>query len=163
MKKRLSMLVAIVLVVLASLLGITGNNVYGMGSLIVVQTMSFFPIAYLTLSGILSSIDASVEDAACNMGAGRWKTFWTVTFPLSLPGIISGFLLVFIQSLEDFSNPATIGGEYTTLSIEVYQIITGSYDMQKGSVLALLLLLPAVTAYLLNKYWVNKKSFVYHK
>lgn len=55
-----------------TLLGITGNNVYGMGSLIVVQVMSFFPIAYLTLSGILSSIDASVEDAACNMGASRW-------------------------------------------------------------------------------------------
>ena len=143
-----------------TLLGITGNNVYGMGSLVVVQVMSFFPIAYLTLSGILSSIDASVEDAACNMGASRWHTFWTVTFPLSLPGIISGFLLVFIQSLEDFSNPATIGGEFSTLSIEVYQIITGSYDMQKGSVLALLLLLPAVTAYLFNKYWVSKKSFV---
>ena len=143
-----------------TLLGITGNNVYGMGSLVVVQVMSFFPIAYLALSGILSSIDASVEDAACNMGASRWHTFWTVTFPLSLPGIISGCLLVFIQSLEDFSNPATIGGEFSTLSIEVYQIITGSYDMQKGSVLALLLLLPAVTAYLFNKYWVSKKSFV---
>ena len=143
-----------------TLLGITGNNVYGMGSLVVVQVMSFFPIAYLTLSGILSSIDASVADAACNMGASRWHTFWTVTFPLSLPGIISGCLLVFIQSLEDFSNPATIGGEFSTLSIEVYQIITGSYDMQKGSVLALLLLLPAVTAYLFNKYWVSKKSFV---
>ena len=143
-----------------NLLGITGSSVYGMKSLIVVQVMSFFPIAYLTLSGILSSIDASVEDAACNMGAGRWKTFWTVTFPLSLPGIISGALLVFIQSLEDFSNTATIGGDYTTLSIEVYNIITGSYDMRKGSVLALLLLLPAVIAYLLNKYWVNKKSFV---
>ena len=143
-----------------SLLGIEGNDVYGMGSLIVVQVLSFFPIAYMTLSGILSSIDASVEDAACNMGASRWHTFWTVTFPLSLPGIISGCLLVFIQSLEDFSNPATIGGDYTTLSIEVYNIITGSYDMRKGSVLALLLLLPAVIAYLLNKYWVNKKSFV---
>ena len=143
-----------------TLLGITGNNVYGMGSLIVVQVMSFFPIAYLTLSGILSSIDASVEDAACNMGASRWHTFWTVTFPLSLPGIISGCLLVFIQSLEDFSNPATIGGDFTTLSVEVYQIITGSYDMRKGSVLAILLLLPAVIAFLLNKYWVNKKSFV---
>ena len=143
-----------------TLLGITGNNVYGMGSLVVVQVMSFFPIAYLTLSGILSSIDASVEDAACNMGASRWHTFWTVTFPLSLPGIISGCLLVFIQSLEDFSNPATIGGEFSTLSIEVYQIITGSYDMQKGSVLALLLLLPAVTAYLFTKYWVSTKSFV---
>ena len=50
------------------LLKITDNDVYGMGSLIVVQVLSFFPIAYMTLSGILSSIDASVEDAACNMG-----------------------------------------------------------------------------------------------
>ena len=140
--------------------GIGDNDVYGMLSLIVVQTMSFFPIAYLTLSGILESIDASVEDAACNMGANRWKTFWTVTLPLSLPGIISGALLVFIQSLEDFSNPATIGGSYTTLSIEVYNIITGTYDLRKGSVLAILLLVPALTAFLLNKYWVNKKSFV---
>ena len=136
------------------------NDVYGMGSLIVVQVLSFFPIAYMTLSGILSSIDASVEDAACNMGASRWHTFWTVTFPLSLPGIISGCLLVFIQSLEDFSNPATIGGDFTTLSVEVYQTITGSYDMQKGSALALLMLVPTMVAYLLNKYWVNKKSFV---
>lgn len=143
-----------------SLLGIRGNNVYGATSLIVVQVMSFFPIAYLTLSGILSSIDASVEDAACNMGAGRWKTFWTVTFPLSLPGVISAVLLVFISSLEDFSNPATIGGDFTTLSIEIYTTITGSYNMRKGAALSLLLLIPAVIAYLLNKYWVNKKSFV---
>ncbi len=143
-----------------TLLGITGNNVYGAPALIVVQCMSFFPIAYLTLSGILSSIDASVEDAACNMGAGRWKTFWSVTFPLSLPGIISACLLVFISSLEDFSNPATIGGDFTTLSIEIYTTITGSYDMRKGAALSLLLLIPAVIAYLLNKYWVNKKSFV---
>lgn len=64
-----------------TLLGIKDNDVYGMGSLIVVQVMSFFPIAYMTLSGILESIDASVEDAACNMGASRWHTFWTVTFP----------------------------------------------------------------------------------
>lgn len=143
-----------------TLLGITDSNVYGMRSLIIVQVISFFPIAYLTLSGILSSIDASVEDAACNMGANRLHTFLTVTLPLSLPGIISGCLLVFIQSLEDFSNPATIGGDYTTLSVEIYKTITGSYDMRKGSVLAILLLFPAVSAYLLNKYWVNKKSFV---
>ena len=147
-------------IITKGLMGITDNNVYGMPSLIIVQVISFFPIAYLTLSGILESIDASVEDAACNMGAGRWRTFWTVTFPLSLPGIISGCLLVFIQSLEDFSNPATIGGDFRTLSVEIYKTITGSYDMRKGSVLAILLLLPAVIAYLLNKYWVGKKSFV---
>ena len=71
------------------LFGITDFNVYGMHSLILVQSLSFFPIAYLTLSGILESIDSSVEDAALNLGASRWKIFWTVTFPLSLPGIFS--------------------------------------------------------------------------
>ena len=118
------------------------------------------PYMVLSLVGVLQSIDPNVEYAAYSLGASPLQTFSKVVFPLSLPGIISGCLLVFIQSLEDFSNPATIGGDYTTLSIEVYNIITGSYDMRKGSVLALLLLLPAVIAYLLNKYWVNKKSFV---
>jgi iron(III) transport system permease protein len=53
------------------LLGITDFNVYGMHSLILVQVLSFFPVAYLTLSGILQAIDASVEDAALNLGASR--------------------------------------------------------------------------------------------
>ncbi len=76
------------------LLGITDFNVYGLHSLILVQVMSFFPVAFLTLSGILEAIDSSVEDAALNLGASRWKIFKTVTLPLSLPGIISALLLV---------------------------------------------------------------------
>ena len=104
-----------------NLLGITGSSVYGLKSLIVVQVMSFFPIAYLTLSGILASIDASVEDAACNMGAGRWKTFWTVTFPLSLPGIISGALMAFTMSLDDFVISYFVyGPSFVTLPVEIY-------------------------------------------
>lgn len=142
------------------LLGITNSYVYGMKSLIVVQALSFFPVAYLTLSGILESIDNSVEDAARSMGATRWHVFRTVTLPLSLPGIISALLLVFIQSLEDFSNPAVIGGDFSTLSVEAYRIITGMFDMNQGSMMAVLLLIPTVMAYLLNKYWVSKKSFV---
>ena len=72
------------------LLKITDNDVYGMGSLIVVQVLSFFPIAYMTLSGILSSIDASVEDAACNMGASRWQIFRHLEFPAALGYFFSG-------------------------------------------------------------------------
>lgn len=142
------------------LLGIVNSYVYGMPSLVLVQVLSFFPVAYLTLSGILSSIDGSVEDAARSMGASRWKVFRTVTLPLSLPGIISALLLVFIQSLEDFSNPAVIGGDFSTLSVEAYRIITGMFDMNQGAMMAVLLLIPTVFAYLLNKYWVSKKSFV---
>lgn len=142
------------------LLGISNSYVYGMHSLMLVQVLSFFPVAYLTLSGILSSIDGSVEDAARSMGASRWKVFRTVTLPLSLPGIISALLLVFIQSLEDFSNPAVIGGDFSTLSVEAYRIITGMFDMNQGAMMAVLLLLPTICAYMLNKYWVSKKSFV---
>jgi iron(III) transport system permease protein len=142
------------------LLGIKNFDVYGIHSLIVVQALSFFPVAYLTLSGILESIDDSVEDAAYSLGASRGRIFRTVTLPLSLPGIISAMLLVFIQSMEDFSNPAVIAGGFSTLSVEAYRIITGMYDLHRGSMMAIILLLPTVGAYLLQKYWMRKKSFV---
>lgn len=142
------------------LLGIKNFNVYGLHSLIVVQAISFFPVAFLTLSGILESIDDSVEDAAYSMGASRGHIFRTVTLPLSMPGVISAMLLVFIQSLEDFSNPAVIAGGYSTLSVEAYRIITGMYDLNAGSMMAIILLIPTVTAFLLQKYWMKKKSFV---
>lgn len=142
------------------LFGIDTFDVYGINSLIVVQSISFFPVAFLTLTGILESIDTSVEDAAYNMGASRWHIFRTVTLPLSAPGIASALLLVFIQSLEDFSNPAVIAGGFSTLAVEAYRIITGMYDLQGGSMLAIILLLPTLCAFLLQKYWLKGKSFV---
>lgn len=142
------------------LFGITDFNVYGLHSLIVIQALSFFPVAYLTLSGILQAIDPSVEDAALNLGASRWEIFKTVTLPLSLPGILSGLLLVFIQSLQDFSNPAVIGGGYPTLGVEAYRVITGMYELKTGAILAVMLLMPSLLAFLLQKYWVSGKSFV---
>ena len=147
-------------VITRGILGIKNSNVYGFTSLVTIQVISFFPVAYLTLTGILSSIDASVEDAALNMGASRWHIFRTVTFPLSMPGVISAFLLTFVQSLEDFSNPAVIGGDYGTLAIEAYKTITGMYDLHGGSMLALVLLLPTVCAFALQRHWLNKKNFV---
>ena len=142
------------------LFGVNTFDVYGLHSLIIIQTLAFFPIAYLTLSGILESIDPSVEDAALNLGASRWHIFRTITLPLSMPGVLSALLLVFIQSLEDFSNPAVIAGNYSTLAVEAYRVITGMYELRTGSVLAVLLLLPTLTAFLLQKYWIHGKSFV---
>lgn len=142
------------------LLSIDSFDVYGMWSLVVVQSVSFFPIAFLTLTGILESIDDSVEDAAYNMGASRGHIFRTVTLPLSLPGIGSALLLVFIQSLEDFSNPAVIAGDYSTLAVEAYRVITGMYDIRSGTILAILLLMPTLMAFAVQRYWQSKKSFV---
>jgi iron(III) transport system permease protein len=142
------------------LLGIEDSNVYGLHSLIVVQSISFFPIAYMTLTGILEKLNPAVEDAALNLGASRARIFRTVTLPLSLPGIVSALLLVFIQSMEDFSNPAVISGNFSTLSVEAYRTITGMYDMRGGALMALMLLAPTLLAFILQKYWLSGKSFV---
>lgn len=142
------------------LLGLKNFNIYGMHSLVIVQILSNFPIAFMTLTGILGAIDPSVEDAAYNMGASRGQIFRTITLPLSAPGIVSALLLTFIQSLEDFANPAVIGGNFSTLAVEAYRLVTGMNDMHGGSMMAIVLLLPTVCAFLLQKYWVRNKSFV---
>ncbi|HYE84561.1 MAG TPA: iron ABC transporter permease [Clostridia bacterium] len=142
------------------LFGLENVNIYGFNSLLVVQVLSFFPIAYLTLSGILEAIDPSVEDAALNLGAQRGRIFRTVTLPLSFPGIASALLLVMVQSLQDFSNPMVLGGNFHTLVVQAYVEIIGMYDMKKGAVISIMLLLPTLAAFLLQKYWVSGKSYV---
>ena len=141
------------------LLKITDNDVYGMGSLIVVQVLSFFPIAYMTLSGILSSIDASVEDAACNMGASRWHTFWTVTFPLSLPGIISGITMVLIPSISTFYISQKLGsGKFFLIG----DAIEGQYvanNLHFAAAIAFILMLILLAGMALMKYFTTKHVY----
>ncbi|MBM7600080.1 iron(III) transport system permease protein [Virgibacillus halotolerans] len=139
---------------------LANSNIYGMGSLIFIQTLAFFPIAYMNLRGVLESIDPSLEDAALNMGASRWKVFKTITFPLALPGVFSALLLVFIKSIEDFGNPMIIAGDYETLAVQAYLQIIGMYNLSSGAFFALALLIPAFTAFLIQKYWLSKKSYV---
>ncbi len=140
--------------------GLDNVDVYGLPSLIFIQTLAFFPIAYLNLRGVLESIDSSVEDAALNLGATRWHVFRSITFPLAVPGILSAMLLVFIKSIEDFGNPMVLGGDYNTLAVQAYLQITGMYDLRSGAFLAIALLLPSLTAFFIQKYWVSKKSYV---
>ncbi len=135
-------------------------SIYGLGGLVVVQTMGMFPIAFLTLSGVLQSIDSTLEDAALNLRANKWQTFRTVTLPLSIPGIASSWLLVFTTSLADFANPLMLAGKYKVLSVEAYMEVTGLNRLNYGAALSLLLLVPTATAFLLQRYWVNKKSYV---
>ncbi|WP_438350335.1 ABC transporter permease [Paenibacillus sp. FA6] len=143
-----------------NLLGLDNANIYGLHGLVLVQTLSFFPIAFLTLSGLLRSISPSLEEASQNMGANKLKTFLTVTLPLSVPGIANAFLLVFVQSLADFGNPMTIGGNYSTVAREIYLQAVGSYNMQSGAALAMVLLTVTLIVYVLQKFWVGKKSYV---
>jgi iron(III) transport system permease protein len=142
------------------LLRIDTFSVYGLGGLALVQTIGMFPIAFMTLSSVLKSIDSTVEDAALDLQASRLRTFFTITLPLSLPGLLSAWLLVFTNSLADFANPLLLAGSYRVLSVEAYIEFTGRSNLGGGAALSLLLLMPTLTAFFAQRYWVNKKSVV---
>lgn len=142
------------------LFGIDTFSVYGLGGLVLVQTIGMFPIAFMTLSSVLKSIDSTVEDAALDLQASRLGTFLTITLPLALPGLLSAWLLVFTNSLADFANPLLLAGSYRVLSVEAYIEFTGRSNLGGGAALSLLLLMPTLTAFFAQRYWVNRKSVV---
>lgn len=142
------------------LLGLSSFSIYGLPGLVIVQTIGMFPIAYLTLAGVLQAMDSTLEEAALDLNAGRFYVFRTVTFPLAVPGILSAWLLVFTNSLADFANPLLLAGSYRVLSVEAYIQVTGRNDLGGGAALSLLLLLPTLTAFFLQRNWVAKRSFV---
>ncbi|MDY2788960.1 MAG: iron ABC transporter permease [Atopobium sp.] len=141
-----------------SLLGMYDNNIYGFWGIFIVQTMTFFPVCYMMLKGLLKNIDPSLEEAARDMGASRWKVFTSVTLPLILPGLGNAFLVSFIESIADFANPMIIGGSYDTLATSIYLQITGAYDKQGAAAMAVVLLAITLLMFVVQKYVLEAKS-----
>ena len=140
------------------LLGIYDNSVYGFWGIVVVQTLTFFPVCYMMLKGLLKNIDPSLEEAARDMGASRWRVFTSVTLPLMLPGLGNAFLVTFIESIADFANPMIIGGSYDTLATTIYLQITGSYDKPGAAAMAVVLLCITLLMFVVQKYYLEAKT-----
>ena len=140
------------------LLGIYDNNVYGFWGIAIVQTMTFFPVCYMMFRGLLKNIDPSMEEAARDMGASRFKVFSSVTLPLLLPGIGNAFLVTFIESIADFANPMIIGGSYDTLATTIYLQITGAYDKNGACAMAVVLLGITMIMFLVQKFYLERKT-----
>ena len=136
------------------------NDIYGLDGLVFVQIITFFPVAYLILQAMLERIDPAMEEAALNLGASQLRVFRTVTLPLLIPGIAGSFLLLFVESLADLGNPLLLGGNSTVLATEIYLAVNGQFDQQKGAAFSLVLLLPTLAVFLLQRYWVNKRSYI---
>lgn len=136
------------------------NDVYGLDGLVFVQVITFFSVAYLMLRAMLERLDPSMEEAAHSLGAGKLHIFRTVTLPLLIPGIAGSFLLLFVESLADLGNPLFISGNFTVLSAQIWLAVSGEYDYQKASALAFVLLLPTLIVFLVQRYYVTRRSYV---
>ncbi len=141
-----------------TLLGIYDSEIYGLKGIVIVQTLTFFPVCYLMLKGLLRNIDPSLEEASRDMGASRWKVFTTITLPLLLPGLGNAFLVTFIESVADFANPMIIGGSYDTLATTIYLQVTGAYDKVGAAAMAVVLLCLTLVLFLIQKYYLEKRT-----
>lgn len=145
-------------IITRSVFSLSTTALYGLPGIVLVQTLTFFPVCYLILKGLLKNIDPSLEEAARNMGASRWKVFTSVTLPLLLPGLGNAFLVTFIESVADFANPMIIGGNYDTLATTIYLQLTGAYDKSGATAMAVVLLTISMGLFLLERYWFERKS-----
>lgn len=150
--------------VTAKLLGINFragmNDIYGLDGLVFVQIITFFSVAYLILRGMLERLDPAFEEAAHSLGATKWHIFRTVTLPLLAPGFASSILLLFVESLADLGNPLLIAGNTTVLASQIWVAVNGEYDQVKGASLSVVLLIPTLTVFLLQRYWISRRSYI---
>ena len=148
-------------IITRQVLGLDDFSIYGFGGVVASQVFTFTPIAYLALRGVLAGINPTLEDAAMNVGASRAQVFWRVVFPLSLPGVASAFLVVLIESMADFGNPLVLAGaSFPMLAPQAFLEITGSFNLARGAMLAAVLLVPSLTAFAIQRYYINKRQYV---
>lgn len=99
------------------------------------------PYMILTLQSVLEGIDYSVEEAALNLGAGPARTFFRITFPLTLPGVIAGTVLVFILCMNAYATPVLLGGpQFQMMAPTLYDQIARSTNWPFGAALAFILM-----------------------
>lgn len=145
----------------ADLLGVeAGRWLYGLPGIWLAQTLSFTPISFLVLIGVVEGVSPSMEEASQTLRAGRWQTFVNVSLPLMRPGLANAFLLSFIESMADFGNPMVLGGNYEVLSTEIFFAIVGAQnDAGRAAVLAMILLFFTLSAFAAQRFWLGKKSY----
>lgn len=133
---------------------------YGIWGVWLGQTLSFTPIAFLVMIGVVQGVSPSLEEAAQTLRASARKTMLTVSLPLFRPGIANAFLIGFIESLADFGNPLVLGGNFSVLSTEIYFAVVGAQeDPGRAAVLALLLLMLTLSVFMMQRYWIGNGSY----
>ncbi len=141
--------------------GIPDFNIYGFWGTWISESLTYFPVAFLTITSVLACIDPNLEDAGLSLGGSPFRVFRTVTLPLTMPAIANSILLLFACSLADFATPLVLAGhQFPVLPTQAYLQITGMYDHNSGAALSFALLVPALLVFVLQRFWVSRKSYV---
>jgi len=126
------------------------KSIYGMPGMVLAMTFASFPHAAMILMAALALSDARLYEAADSMGTSEFRKFMTITLPGAKYGLISAGMVVFTMAVSEFGVPKVIGGNTSVLAVDIYKQVIGQQNFSMGAVVGLVLLLPAVIAFLID-------------
>jgi iron(III) transport system permease protein len=126
------------------------KTVYGMPGMVMAMTFASFPHAAMILMAALALSDARLYEAADSMGTSEVRKFVTITLPGAKYGLISASMVVFTMAVSEFGVPKVIGGNTNVLAVDIYKQVIGQQNFSMGAVVGLVLLLPAVIAFVID-------------
>lgn len=134
-------------------------SIYGWSGTVIAQILAFLPLSYMMIENVLNSLNPNLEDSASDMGASEFRIIWSITLPLSAPGLLKAALLVFVMAIAEFGNPAILGGKLPFLAPDTYLMITGEGRFDMASVLSVVLIAPCIIIFIIHDYLLKGKGF----
>lgn len=132
-------------------------DIYGALGIIISSVFFTLPHAVLIMLVALSASDQRLYDAANVLGASKLRQFFTITLPGAKYGLISAGFVVFTLVITDFGVPKVIGGSFDVLALDIYKQVVGQQNFQIGSVVSMVLLLPAILAFMVDRF-ISKRQ-----
>jgi len=132
------------------------SEIYGALGVVVAECFAVFPHVLMILITALSLADARLYEAADALGTSTRRRFFTITLPGAKYGLISAALVAFTLVMTDFGIPKVIGGNFNMLATDVFKLVIGQQDFQRGAVVGLLLLTPALFTFVID--WLVQRK-----
>jgi len=133
------------------------NMTLGFGTILIAHIVFCIPFAYLPISTRLKDIKQSFDEAAYDLYASRWQSFRYVTLPMAMPGIVSGLMLAFVVSLDDFIIANMVAGPgSSTLPMTIYSMLRVGLTPEINAISTLLLLISIL--FVTASWWANRSS-----
>ncbi|CAN5458244.1 N/A [soil metagenome] len=133
------------------------DSIYGAPGIVLAECFAAFPHTLMILVTALTLADARLYEAADALGTSTLRKFFTITLPGAKYGLISAALVTFTLVITDFGVPKVVGGNFNVLATDVFKLVIGQQDFQRGAVVALLLLTPAAFTFAID-YFVQRKQ-----
>ncbi|MCA3602013.1 MAG: putative 2-aminoethylphosphonate ABC transporter permease subunit [Methylobacterium sp.] len=134
-----------------------GASIYGPIGIVLAEAVYCFPHALMILVTALRLADGRLYEVAEALDTSKSRVFFTVTLPGARYGLISAIFVVFTLVITDFGIPKVIGGQFNVLATDAYKQIVGQQNFEMGAVVGLILLLPAIFAFFVDRQ-VQKKQ-----